>query len=193
MSLITLKEERRRAAGFHSCTQRKGSMRPTSDWSMWTSFTSAATHDIRRRSSNSSATQAPLWSGRKSLVIMQNSRREKSNFSMQMVKFPTRTSVQRLLMEALTMSGSGRYGATRHVGHGWKWSSQMPEVSSPGEKKHKCGRREAAVIRKGPRSRNKQLGFQPNNFPHITSGMSEAPELHDGLQIMFEGASICSL
>lgn len=78
------------AVGFQSWAQGKvkESKRPTYDWSMGSSFTSADTHDIRRRSSNSTATRAPVRSGRKSLVIMQNSRREESNFSMQMVKFP---------------------------------------------------------------------------------------------------------
>lgn len=85
-----LKNRAGSAVGFQSWAQGKvkESKRPTYDWSVGSSFTSADTHDIRRRSSNSTATRAPVWSGRKSLVIMQNSRREESNFSMQMVKFP---------------------------------------------------------------------------------------------------------
>lgn len=55
------------------------------------------------------------------------------------------------------------------------------------KKNHTWGRRDAAVIRKDPRTHNKQFGFQPNNFLQITTGMLEAPERpHDGLQIMFE-------
>lgn len=55
------------------------------------------------------------------------------------------------------------------------------------KKNHTWGRRDAAVIRKDPRTHNKQFGLQPNHFLQITTGMLEAPERpHDGLQIMFE-------
>lgn len=64
----------------------------------------------------------------------------------------------------------------------------------PCKRNHTWGRRDAAVIRKDPRTHNKQFGFQPNHFLQITTGMLEAPERpHDGLQIMFDDPWNCSL
>lgn len=160
-----LKNRAGSAVGFQSWAQGKvkESKRPTYDWSMGSSFTSADTHDIRRRSSNSTATRAPVWSGRKSLVIMQNSRREESNFSMQMVKFPpARTSVQWLLIKALMMSGGRRYAATLHVGHSWNWSSQMPEVSL--QKKSHMGQTRCSGNQKRSADSQQTIWFPAQSF-----------------------------